>query len=223
MRINGTVVATRVSTFLCPSCPPPTWKLLDTSLAAIAPGNNYFASVGSGLEYSGQQTANPPNGIFQHIQTYGQVVGINQITDGTSNTVAFGEWKTGTGLATVVTPDRDIVFVGQFPAGVSRTGAGTELPPHPALVAGLPAWLNQCATGLPTMPRAVKAPSLGQSWAIGHFGWSMGNLLLPPNSKFPNCSTNGSDTIEAPGSVRAAELPPGRGQRADVRRLGEVP
>jgi prepilin-type N-terminal cleavage/methylation domain-containing protein/prepilin-type processing-associated H-X9-DG protein len=209
VHINGTVVAARLNSFLCPSCPSPGWNLLDTSLAAPAPGNNYFASVGSGMEYSGQQTANPPNGIFQHIETTGQVVAISQVSDGTSNTVAFGEWKTGTGLATTVTPDRDIVFVGQLPAGVSRATAGTELPPDPTLVAGLPAWLNLCAAGLTTAPRGVKTPSLGQSWALGHFGWSMGNLLLPPNSKSPNCSTNGANTLEAPGAFGLRSFHPG--------------
>jgi prepilin-type N-terminal cleavage/methylation domain-containing protein/prepilin-type processing-associated H-X9-DG protein len=209
VHINGTVTGTRLNSFLCPSCPAPGWNLLDTSLAVVAPGNNYFASVGSGLEYSGQQTANPPNGIFQHIETNGRVVGTRDITDGTTNTVAFGEWKTGTGLASTVTPDRDIVFVGSFPAGVSRTTAGTEIPINPTLSAGLPAWLNQCTAGLTNKPRAVKTPSLGQSWAFGHFGWSMGNLLLAPNAKAPNCSTNGGDVIEAPGQFGLRSFHPG--------------
>ncbi len=209
VHINGTVTGTRLGVFLCPSCPAPGWNLLDTSLVVVAPGNNYFASVGSGMEYYGQETANPPNGIFQHLSTSGQVVSIRDITDGTSNTVAFGEWKTGTGLATIVTPDRDIVFLGQFPANVSRTSTGTELPANPVLVAGLPAWLNLCTAGLTNRPRAVKTPSLGQSWAFGHFGWSMGNLLVPPNSKWPNCSTNGADTIEAPGQFGPRSFHPG--------------
>ena len=58
-------------------------------------------------------------------------------------------------------------------------------------------------------PRAVKTPSLGQSWAFGHFGWSMGNLLLAPNAKSPNCSTNGTDTIEAPGQFGLRSFHPG--------------
>src|SRR6185437_10115952 len=103
----------------------------------------------------------------------------------------------------------DIVFVGSFPSGVSRTNAGTELPANPTLVAGLPAWLSSCATGLQSRPRATKTPSLGQSWAFGHFGWSMGNLLVPPNSKSPNCSTNGGDVIEAPGQFGPRSYHPG--------------
>src|ERR687884_573090 len=30
-----------------------------------APGNNYFASYGSGIEYDGSMTGGPPNGVFQ--------------------------------------------------------------------------------------------------------------------------------------------------------------
>jgi prepilin-type N-terminal cleavage/methylation domain-containing protein/prepilin-type processing-associated H-X9-DG protein len=39
---NGTVTRTRLSSLLRPSCSAPGWNLLATSLAVVAPGNNYF-------------------------------------------------------------------------------------------------------------------------------------------------------------------------------------
>src|SRR6516165_8833333 len=47
---NSTVVATRLTMFLCPSSPAPSWLMAWTSPPLsnmLAPGNNYFASRGS--------------------------------------------------------------------------------------------------------------------------------------------------------------------------------
>ena len=60
----------------------------------MAPGNNYFSSFGAGLEYQGTQTAGFPNGPFMFA---GPPIGIRNIMDGTTNTIAFGEWKLGSG------------------------------------------------------------------------------------------------------------------------------
>src|SRR3954467_3764950 len=65
---NSTVSVARLATFLCPSDPAPGWNLLRVSGLLSnnrAPGNSYFASYGSGLEYDGSVTAGPPNGVFQ--------------------------------------------------------------------------------------------------------------------------------------------------------------
>jgi prepilin-type processing-associated H-X9-DG protein len=39
-------------------------------------------------------------------------------------------------------------------------------------------------------------------------GWSLGNTLLPPNPKYPNCSTSSgsSNTLEDPGMVGLSSL-----------------
>jgi hypothetical protein len=90
---NSTVILTKLSVFLCPSCPPVTWNYMGAAAplnAFTATGCNYFGSVGSCLEYDGTQTGGPPNGPFQY---GGPVIGLNAITDGSSNTVAFGESK----------------------------------------------------------------------------------------------------------------------------------
>ena len=64
--INGTVTTTRLTAFLCPSDGPPTWLGTDDApmTTSVAPGNNYFASTGSSLEFDFGQTGGPPNGVF---------------------------------------------------------------------------------------------------------------------------------------------------------------
>ena len=66
--INSTVINTTLTVFLCPSTPPPTWPIpagvgLLQNGSPDAPGNSYFASMGSSLEFDGSQ-ASPPNGVI---------------------------------------------------------------------------------------------------------------------------------------------------------------
>ena len=45
----------------------------------VATGNNYFASLGSSIEFAGQQTNGPPNGVFQYVGNLGQTFGVADI------------------------------------------------------------------------------------------------------------------------------------------------
>jgi hypothetical protein len=47
-------------------------------------------------------------------------IGVAAITDGTSNTIAFGEWRIGTGNQNMVTIPSDITQLGSLPSGVTR-------------------------------------------------------------------------------------------------------
>jgi prepilin-type processing-associated H-X9-DG protein len=47
--------------------------------------------------------------------------------------------------------------------------------------------------------RYPKTVTIGEAWALGLPGYTQGNVLLPPNSKYPNCSTNGTGAIESVG------------------------
>ncbi len=211
--INSTATISRVAQFLCPSDAGPRWNFEGggSILAAYpAPGNSYFASVGSSLEFADQQSGGPPNGPFPYVGTLGSVTRIASITDGTSNTVGFGEWKLGTGsTSSSATSLQDVVFVGSFPGGTARNN-GTLTLPNPALVASLLPWLDGCAqTWRSGGGRQPKTTTLGESWALGLVGYTQGNLVLGPNARFPNCNTNGAGTIESPGVFGLSSNHPG--------------
>jgi prepilin-type N-terminal cleavage/methylation domain-containing protein/prepilin-type processing-associated H-X9-DG protein len=209
--INSTVSITKVNAFLCPSSVAPAWNFQGggTFLTNYrASGNSYFASVGSSLEFAAQQTGGPPNGPFPYIGTKGTVTSIAGVTDGTSNTIGFGEWKIGSG-SPGTRAIQDIVFVGTFPGGTRRND-GTLILPNPTLVANLPAWLGQCSTTWQAGGgRQGKTPTLGESWAFGLVGYSQGNLVLGPNARYPNCNTEGTGTIESPGLFGLSSFHPG--------------
>ena len=145
--INFTAFITRVSTFLCPSGSYPSWLCQqdDAALTAVAPGNDYFASYGSTIEWYSIMAGGPPNGVFQ---VTGPCFGLQSITDGSSSTIAFGEWQHGSGNLNTISQSSDIIFLGTLPSGTSRTVAGTEV--MPAMYSlGWQAWITQCASRSP--------------------------------------------------------------------------
>jgi prepilin-type N-terminal cleavage/methylation domain-containing protein/prepilin-type processing-associated H-X9-DG protein len=200
--INSTVSITRISTFLCPSDTPPSW-LLTTASAPLpsyrAPGNSYFASVGSSLEFTSRQTGGPPNGPFSYVGEIGRLCRISDVRDGTSNTIGFGEWRMGDGNSSLISIPSDVVFLGSLPAGTARNN-GTLTMPNPTLVASFPAWIQSCASAL-TTSRTGHTSVIGEAWIFDITGVSFGNVLLPPNPKTPNCdaSTVASNTLQNPG------------------------
>jgi prepilin-type N-terminal cleavage/methylation domain-containing protein/prepilin-type processing-associated H-X9-DG protein len=199
--INRTVTVTVLNSFLCPSSPTPSWNFQSATQplpSYKAPGNSYFASLGSSLEFASNQSKGPPNGPFPFYGPNGHAVGMRNILDGSSNTIGFGEWRIGSGVLNSQSP-QDITFTGSFPAGTARNN-GTLNMPHPNLVNSFQTWLNQCAqTWKSGGGRFAKSVTLGEAWAMGMPGYTLGNVLVPPNTKTPNCSTNGNGAIESCG------------------------
>jgi prepilin-type N-terminal cleavage/methylation domain-containing protein/prepilin-type processing-associated H-X9-DG protein len=224
--INHTVHATRVSAFLCPSSTAPGWLIegTNTQLEDIqAPGNSYFASVGSSLEFDASWTGGPPNGVFAYqgaLTAFEYTVVANSrstkpptlasITDGTSNTVAFGEWKIGSGNLSVVTIPQDIILWGTtFPPGLTR---GTPTMQMPNGAAGLQLFLASCASvAANPANRFSKTPSLGEDWLMDLVGYSLGNLVTSPNPKTPNCIVDATNnqTLDSPGVYGLSSFHPG--------------
>jgi prepilin-type N-terminal cleavage/methylation domain-containing protein/prepilin-type processing-associated H-X9-DG protein len=208
--MNSTASLTRLATFLCPSATPPAWVLTGgafdwSAVNGIAPGNSYFASTGPSIEHRYGQAGGPPNGMFFH---NGPAVGVQSVTDGTSNTIAFGEWRIGSGDLNRISP-QDLIFVGTFPGGMSASVAGSELV-GPNNYSSLAAWLTTCAASKTAAgARKKHTPLLGQSWAWALMTYSMGNTLQPPNSKFPNCSTHSTSSVDYPGVYTLSSFHPG--------------
>jgi prepilin-type N-terminal cleavage/methylation domain-containing protein/prepilin-type processing-associated H-X9-DG protein len=217
--VNLTVVGTRLAVFLCPSDQAPGWVGAGTAPlnTMMAPGNNYFASTGSSMEWRntssaqypgvGNTSSGPPNGVFM---VGGAAIGIQSITDGTSNTIAYGEWRVGSGTYTKITPATDIIMVGGLPTGVTKNTATVNMPLGSA---GLIPWLQTCAANVAnTADRGNhKTISQGWCWSIALPGWTLGNVLVPPNSNYPGCneSTGSQNGLNYDGSYPMTSWHPG--------------
>jgi prepilin-type N-terminal cleavage/methylation domain-containing protein/prepilin-type processing-associated H-X9-DG protein len=207
---NSTVTTKRLNVFLCPSSPPPSWNIINvgTLLSVTAPGNNYFASWGSSLEFDTRNTGGPPNGAFYSIPG-GNGATLAMIQDGASNTIAFGEWRTGSGNTSVISLPQDIVHLGTFPSGVARNSPMMVMP---AGASAFQQWLPQCgALASSLSARLSGSDSLGSCWAVGLVSYTLGNMLLPPNPQYPNCSTGATAPLDVPGMVGMSSYHPAGG------------
>jgi prepilin-type N-terminal cleavage/methylation domain-containing protein len=77
---TNSTVTTKLSLFLCPSDVPPGWSMKATGSSLLkglpAPGNAYFASVGSSLEFDASQTGGPPTSLFAAINPTSHIGGL---------------------------------------------------------------------------------------------------------------------------------------------------
>jgi prepilin-type processing-associated H-X9-DG protein len=135
---------------------------------------------------------------------------IASVTDGTSNTIAFGEWKIGDGNTAITSIPSDVAFVGKYPTGVTRNTPQMEMPAMSATA--FKQWVTLCATTLATAPRENQSSDLGADWSFAMNSFTLGSCLLAPNPPYPNCSTN-ADTTNAgfgsPGMFTLSSFHPG--------------
>jgi len=169
---QSTGINTVVKSFICPS---------DTGQGK----NSYRASNGTNWDWWSRSGGAAP---LTRPQPGGQAIGtIAQVTDGTSNTVAFFERLRGSG--------EQSAKVGNVWTGVN--GSQWGMPTYVLSNLADTQYLNQ--TVIPECQSDVKSriqskdfsavwPWAGYYWASGEYTNSKGNMALTPNSQIPDCS-----------------------------------
>jgi prepilin-type N-terminal cleavage/methylation domain-containing protein/prepilin-type processing-associated H-X9-DG protein len=192
--VNHSLSATKINSFLCPSSPLAK-GVIDCLSQYQDPGNNYFASVGASTHFEMFQGANGLFGVYQAppASCWEQPtppLSIRDIQDGTSNTVAFGEWQTGDFNCSKLTVPSDVINPVCPPW---KCCTGINMPNSQQVVGQFMQWLNMCAATAPSTIShggqnwEYNMSYQGASWDQGMFGYTLGNLLLPPNPQYPNC------------------------------------
>jgi len=209
--VQFTGISTRIAGFLCPSSPLP---LGNMESGRPNTGNNYFASTGASIDFT-EYAGGPPYGIFRMVgaaefgwMAAGTPIGIRDTTDGTSNTIAFGEWRTGDGDAAKLSIPQDII------SRISWPGSGAQMN-MPLGAAQFNQWIALCAGAAPgstagAEPWRTNYSGLGSDWDQGMYGHTMGNTLLAPNPKYPNCrSCTWDGDLDCPGMYTLSSFHPG--------------
>ncbi len=211
--VQYTGITTRIASFLCPSSPLPRGNLENSGRPN--PGNNYYASTGPSLHFAEGSAGGGPKGIFRVAgaaelkNASGGAIGIRDVSDGTSNTIAFGEWRTGDGDANKLSVPQDIVSRIPYP--------GTQAEMNmPLGAAKFTQWIALCAGAAPQSTQGggdawkTNYSGLGGDWDQGMYGHNMGNTLLAPNPQYTNCrSCTWDGDLDCPGMYGSSAFHPG--------------
>jgi prepilin-type N-terminal cleavage/methylation domain-containing protein/prepilin-type processing-associated H-X9-DG protein len=197
--INGTPYTTIISTFLCPSDQNAAYGGRPQVISNDPPNiNSYRGSIGTTTALWGSNAGyaacepdpfllnGPYNKCGQPYSTgmfvYWLCFGIQDCTDGTSNTIAFAESLVGSVNYNILTP----FLRNNSVEGVKGTG-NAQVPDASSLnyqTVLLPA-LNAC-TAAYQMPNGCWNISTGSRWGWGATAETLFNTVVPPNSKqFP--------------------------------------
>ena len=160
--INSTAYLTKINVFLCPS---------DGNAGKNGFNNSYAASEGtSTIGYpGGGGTGGSPSGISSGVFGYQVNYGIADITDGTSNTIAFSEWTVNNPLGR--TPGR----------ATDATLTATGYPDVSSVVNAVTLVKNDIAACTQAWISGTQGNGPGITWATGAMGYTLFNTVIPPN------------------------------------------
>ncbi|WP_165226712.1 DUF1559 domain-containing protein [Aquisphaera insulae] len=178
--VNSTVWNSRLNAFICPS---------DSNGNSQANNNSYYASQGTTTT---QYQGNGATGLFTELRggwsngtwwNTGRAYGLGDCTDGSSNTIAFGEGLMGGSLLQIGRGNSYAVNLTAAQAAsvddaYSLVPVGV-IPPGPTVTAALQA----CATAVTTGNFGTTLSNRGNRWGWGAPGMTMFNTIVPPNSQ----------------------------------------
>jgi prepilin-type N-terminal cleavage/methylation domain-containing protein/prepilin-type processing-associated H-X9-DG protein len=204
--LNSTAQVTKVAVFLCPSDQN---RIDFSSRGSVTPGNTNYQSNAGADAFSfltgttspgGPGTTNQFSGPFP---SYSVVVRIADISDGTSNTVAFSELVKGQGA-----------FSGGFD-GMKPSSSFVNVKVNASGASGNPSPqadnLNCVSTGGVTPANVLAATGgdwpIGAAWWWGRSGQTRYNHVMGPNTF--NCDFNGSNSDSDDDAITAGSRHPG--------------
>jgi prepilin-type N-terminal cleavage/methylation domain-containing protein/prepilin-type processing-associated H-X9-DG protein len=175
-KTNSTGVNTIIASFLCPSDP----------YSGASRINNYQPSKGPTTSVNALTTP----GLFARYTAYS----LKSCTDGSSNTIAFGEVLVGNAVA-------NSLYRGNGVVKVSPTGAA-DLDDVQTNPSGVPPMFAACVAMMKSTPSNIVSDN-GYRWADGRQGYaSMCTVAVPNDTRAPfsgcrlNPSYSGSDSQE---------------------------
>jgi prepilin-type N-terminal cleavage/methylation domain-containing protein/prepilin-type processing-associated H-X9-DG protein len=179
--IQSTALNGQIRAFLCPSDP--------RGGGSYTNSNNYFGSVGTTTNFT-NTAVGPMPPVMANLQSTGlfgfqRSYGINTVTDGTSNTIAFAESTVGD--TTLTKGKRDIGITSVAGAKVGEMQDATSN-------------MANTLSGLAACDAAYRSGSYGvdtqrgKNWAHGGMAFTLFNTVAKPSSSatWTYCSSSGS-------------------------------
>ena len=178
---NSTAYNAKISVFLCPSDP----------YGGQVNDNCYYGSIGASTNGGGDvpprtgpgtcpNYSSPTSGVFGFRVAYG----LRDITDGSSNTIAFSEGQAGA-QSQIVTPGNMIMG-----AGLSGSAYFLNAGQNSQLVLND---LQTCSNQYNPTNTSNISVGHGHDWGVGGMGATLFNTIVPPNSpqyKWSACRTD---------------------------------
>jgi prepilin-type N-terminal cleavage/methylation domain-containing protein/prepilin-type processing-associated H-X9-DG protein len=173
---NSTASCAILNAFICPSDGMSPQAPSGSYKQWTGVTNNYFASLGTTTGYHG-----PPGNVPDTTGLFtqgGRTYGIQNITDGSSNTIAFGESLVGDNTIEQVKFRDGPVLLTQSAAGAA--GLADVSTNYNATIADL----NACAAAFAKQTTATPGNTnlKGFRWGESHGGFALFHTIVPPNS-----------------------------------------